>query len=110
MQARSAGFAGEVVLIGDEPYPPYDRPPLSKDVLLGKADANSLQLFGLDEYARLSIELVRRTKVDAIERRAHMLQCDDGRAVSYDKLMIATGARARRFELGRGQRGLFYLR
>lgn len=89
---RAEGFAGELTLIGDEPYEPYDRPPLSKAVLLGKADP-------------LHTELPRRREIDAkwrlgvpataLDMTAKRVRLADGDEVEYDRLLIATGVRAR---------------
>ncbi|MFG5719485.1 NAD(P)/FAD-dependent oxidoreductase [Streptomyces murinus] len=89
---RAEGFAGELTLIGDEPYEPYDRPPLSKAVLLGRADPHRT-------------DLPRRREVDAkwrlgtaatgLDLTAGRVRLSDGDEVEYDRLLIATGVRAR---------------
>ncbi|MCP3819458.1 FAD-dependent oxidoreductase [Streptomyces sp. A3M-1-3] len=89
---REEGFAGSLTLIGDEPYEPYDRPPLSKQVLLGKATAEHTALprrRNLDAQWRLG---VAATGLDMAARRVRLA---DGDEVEYDRLLIATGVRAR---------------
>ncbi|MFJ5548148.1 NAD(P)/FAD-dependent oxidoreductase [Streptomyces sp. NPDC093225] len=89
---REKGFAGTLTMIGDEPYDPYDRPPLSKQVLLGHADAARTALPRrrvVDADWRLG---VAATGLDMAARRVRL---DDGQEVPYDRLLIATGVRAR---------------
>ncbi|WP_432587579.1 FAD-dependent oxidoreductase [Streptomyces sp. HD1123-B1] len=89
---REEGFTGSLTLIGDEPHEPYDRPPLSKQVLLGKADAHRTALprrRELDAEWRLG---VAATGLDMTARRVRLA---DGTEVPYDRLMITTGVRAR---------------
>jgi NADPH-dependent 2,4-dienoyl-CoA reductase/sulfur reductase-like enzyme len=89
---RDKGFAGELTMIGDEPYEPYDRPPLSKSVLLGKAAADRTalpRLRSVDATWRLGVPA---SGLDMAARRVHLA---DGDEVPYDRLLIATGVRAR---------------
>ncbi|MFF5858664.1 NAD(P)/FAD-dependent oxidoreductase [Streptomyces sp. NPDC012751] len=89
---RAEGFAGELTLIGDEPYEPYDRPPLSKAVLLGRASPHRTELprrRETDAKWRLG---VAATGLDLSARRVRLA---DGDEVEYDRLLIATGVRAR---------------
>ncbi|MDI2124848.1 NAD(P)/FAD-dependent oxidoreductase [Yinghuangia seranimata] len=89
---RDKGFAGSLTLVGDEPYEPYDRPPLSKGVLLGKASADRTalpRLRNVDAKWRLG---VAATGLDMGARRVRLA---DGDEVPYDRLLIATGVRAR---------------
>ncbi|MHA6780650.1 NAD(P)/FAD-dependent oxidoreductase [Pseudonocardia saturnea] len=90
---RSEGFAGEVLLVGDEPDLPYERPPLSKAWLGGKAP--DIAVHPAEFYAEQSIELLtgtRATDLDCAARRVTV----GGRSVGYDALLLATGGRARR--------------
>ena len=87
-ELRAQGFAGEVVLLGAEPHLPYDRPPLSKDVLHGKADGSVLDV----PWADLDVDL--RSSCTATGLRAGVLETDGGE-LAHDGLLIATGARAR---------------
>ncbi|MGW3623361.1 NAD(P)/FAD-dependent oxidoreductase [Streptomyces sp. NPDC000880] len=89
---REEGFTGSLTLIGDEPHEPYDRPPLSKQVLLGKASADHTTLprrMELDANWRLG---VAATGLDMAAKRVRLA---DGDEVEYDRLLIATGVHAR---------------
>ncbi|WP_248958440.1 FAD-dependent oxidoreductase [Sphaerisporangium perillae] len=89
---RRDGFTGSLTVIGDEPYPPYDRPPLSKQVLIGQASARATALPRRDEidaHWRLGVPA---TGLDL--RGKHVLLAD-GQTVGFDRLLIATGLRAR---------------
>ena len=96
---RKQGYPGRVVLLGDEPHPPYQRPPLSKGFLLGKAALTDLYLKPLATYERFDIELRLGARVEAINRTTRELSLQDGSRLSYDKLVLATGGRARRLRL-----------
>jgi 3-phenylpropionate/trans-cinnamate dioxygenase ferredoxin reductase subunit len=85
---REQGHTGELLLVGAETHAPYDRPPLSKDVLLGKAEHSRFEL----DYAALGVELLlgrRATGLDSETRRLHT----DAGELPYDRLVLATGAR-----------------
>ncbi|MEU9151355.1 FAD-dependent oxidoreductase [Streptomyces sp. NPDC048417] len=89
---RAEGFAGSVTVVGDEPHPPYDRPPLSKQVLLGQATAETTGLpmrHDPDAEWRLG---VRAAGVDLLAKQVLL---EDGESLPYDRLLIATGTRAR---------------
>ncbi|MFC3982872.1 NAD(P)/FAD-dependent oxidoreductase [Streptosporangium jomthongense] len=87
---RTAGFDGRITLYSAEERPPYSRPPLSKDILLGRGDAASAD-FHVEEGVELRLG-VRATGLDA---RARRLRLSTGEEAGYDGLVIATGARAR---------------
>jgi NADPH-dependent 2,4-dienoyl-CoA reductase/sulfur reductase-like enzyme len=91
--ARAAGFGGELVMVGDEPHLPYTRPPLSKDVLAGEHEVDSVHLPSdtLDAQWRLGVSA---TSLDRARRRVVL---SDGDEVPYDRLILATGSRARRW-------------
>ncbi|WP_370970208.1 NAD(P)/FAD-dependent oxidoreductase [Amycolatopsis sp. cg9] len=91
---RDRGFDGRVVLVGDEPGVPYQRPPLSKAYLAGTAGLDQLHLRGADFFAEKDIELVAG-RVAAIDREASLVRLEDGRELGYDHLVLATGARNR---------------
>ncbi len=89
---REKGFSGSLTVVGDEPHPPYDRPPLSKQVLLGKVAAAATALpTRRDPDARWRLG-VRATGLDPVGRRVLLA---DGEPLPYDRLLIATGTRAR---------------
>lgn len=92
---RERGHTGPITLIGDEPYPPYNRPPLSKAYIQGTAELDSLLLKTPDYYQQQQIELLTGVTATAIDRNARELVLADGRKLAYDKLIIATGARPR---------------
>jgi 3-phenylpropionate/trans-cinnamate dioxygenase ferredoxin reductase component len=89
------GFAGEVVLLGDEAHPPHERPPLSKDVLLGKKPPESTYLWP----AGLGVDFRPRTRVVRVDRAEARVVLDDGSTLGYDRLVLATGARVRRLDI-----------
>lgn len=89
---RDEGFTGSLTVVGDEPHPPYDRPPLSKQVLLGKASADSTALpMRRDPDADWRLG-VAATGLDPLEKQVMLA---DGESLSFDRLLIATGTRAR---------------
>lgn len=96
---RQFGWTGGITLIGEEPIPPYQRPPLSKAWLKGEATAESLALRPAKFYPDASIELRLETKVTGIDRTARAVTLSDGGILAYDILILATGARARKLPL-----------
>jgi NADPH-dependent 2,4-dienoyl-CoA reductase/sulfur reductase-like enzyme len=93
---RAAGFAGQITLIGEEDYPPYERPPLSKELLAGAIPVEKAFIRPPGWYAEQRIELRRGGRAEAIERRAARLHLADGTRLSYGRLLLTTGARPRR--------------
>ena len=92
---RRDGFDGIVTLIGDEPHLPYDRPPLSKDVLAGTTDVERVQLVDEAKVAELDLDLRLGLRARALRVADHALELDDGSTHRFDGLLIATGARPR---------------
>jgi 3-phenylpropionate/trans-cinnamate dioxygenase ferredoxin reductase component len=92
---RDEGFAGRLVLAGDEAELPYERPPLSKQYLTGEAERDSAHVRPREFYAERDIELITAaaTELDVVEHRVALA---DGRVLVYDRLLIATGASPRR--------------
>ncbi|MER7681121.1 FAD-dependent oxidoreductase [Streptomyces sp. NPDC096934] len=89
---REKGFTGSLTMVGDEPYEPYDRPPLSKQVLLGRATPDHTSLprrRALDARWRLGVA------ASGLDMAARRVRLADGDEVEYDRLLIATGVRAR---------------
>jgi 3-phenylpropionate/trans-cinnamate dioxygenase ferredoxin reductase component len=108
---RQQGHAGPVVLIGDEVYPPYRRPPLSKTYLSGEATLESLFFLPPEVYAKQGIELRLGIGVEAIDRQAHSLRLYDGTSLSYAKLALTTGGHPRRLSVpGAALPGVHYVR
>jgi len=89
---RANGFTGSLTVVGDEPHPPYDRPPLSKQVLLGIAPADSTGLPMRQDPKAEWLLGVRATGLDPLARRVLL---DGGESLPYDRVLIATGTRAR---------------
>jgi 3-phenylpropionate/trans-cinnamate dioxygenase ferredoxin reductase subunit len=108
--ARDAGFDGRVVLIGDEPDRPYERPPLSKAVLRGEADPESARVHDADFYATNGIELIVDRAV-ALNVMARTIELASGSSLAFDRAVLATGAAPRRIAVpGRDLAGVHYLR
>lgn len=108
---REQGYEGTITLIGEEPHPPYERPPLSKDVI--KSDETLGPKFAVtaDQCAEQGVTLVTGRCVTAIDRDAKQVGLDDGSTVGYERLLLATGAEARRLPLqGEGAGRVLYLR
>jgi NADPH-dependent 2,4-dienoyl-CoA reductase/sulfur reductase-like enzyme len=87
---RAEGFRGLLTLIGDEPYEPYDRPPLSKAVLAGWLPAEHTAL-----PQDLEAEWLLGVPATGLDRAGHHVELADGRRVAFDRLLIATGTHAR---------------
>jgi 3-phenylpropionate/trans-cinnamate dioxygenase ferredoxin reductase subunit len=93
---RAGGWEGPLRLIGAEPHPPYQRPPLSKAYLLGESDAQRLLLKPESWYAEQAIDLITGVSATAIDRTRRGLTLSDGRRIAYDTLLLTTGATPRR--------------
>ncbi|MFF4032272.1 NAD(P)/FAD-dependent oxidoreductase [Streptomyces sviceus] len=102
---REQGFSGTVTLIGAEPHQPYDRPPLSKAVLLGKAEGSAFDV----DFEALGIELLLGREVLGVRPEAHELDTEDG-PFPYDVLVLATGAEPIRLPGTEGVPGVHLLR
>jgi len=110
-QLRQYGYADAITLIGDEPHPPYQRPPLSKGWLKGEVDHDGLLLRPRDWYAEADVDLRTSTRVIQIDRVAKTVTLSTDETLTWDSLVIATGARARRLELpGSDLKGFLELR
>jgi len=92
---REEGFAGPILLIGEEPHPPYERPPLSKAYLTGGSDRDSLAVHPADWYSEHDVTLLTGVRVTAIDRSAHAVLTADGMRLRYAKLLLATGSTPR---------------
>ena len=108
---RAEGFDGPLLLIGAESERPYERPPLSKDYLLGKAERETIYVHPQQWYAEHDIDLRLGVAVTGIDPAAHEVGLADGSRVGYSKLLLATGSSPRRFSVpGAGLDGVLYLR
>jgi 3-phenylpropionate/trans-cinnamate dioxygenase ferredoxin reductase component len=105
------GFRGEVCLVGDEPHPPYQRPPLSKKFLAGEIELDRLYVKPAVFYDKAGTRLMLDRRVERIDRPARTVVLAGGERLDYSTLVIATGSRPRRLELpGGALDGVFYLR
>jgi 3-phenylpropionate/trans-cinnamate dioxygenase ferredoxin reductase subunit len=93
---RKTGFEGRLVMIADEIHLPYERPPLSKAVLSGDADIDTVRLFASDDFASLNVEAWQPDVATQIDRAQRIVRTQSGREVQYDRLVIATGGAARK--------------
>ncbi|MFO1049672.1 MAG: FAD-dependent oxidoreductase [Geminicoccaceae bacterium] len=108
---RGEGFAGPIRLLGAEPHPPYQRPPLSKGLLLGKMEPERLLFRQPSFYATQAIDLDLGRPVAAIDRRERRVVDAAGVAEPYDRLVLATGTRVRPLAVpGVELDGVLYLR
>ena len=103
-------FDGQIVLVGDEPYLPYQRPPLSKKFLAGEMPAERLYVKPESFYADAGVETHLDTRIESIDRAARTLATSGGE-IAYDKLILALGSRVRRLPVeGVNLPGVHYLR
>ncbi len=108
---RQGGHDGPVIMFGDEAAPPYQRPPLSKAYLQGELDADRLYLKPPAFYEKHDIDLRLNVRIAAIDRQAKTVTTEAGDSVSYDRLLLATGAPPRRLTVkGAELAGVHYLR
>lgn len=107
---RKAGYDGGIALVGDEERPPYDRPPLSKDVLAGARPPDSTRLHDDDRLAELGIEWHLGRRAEHLDVGRREVEVAGGDVLTYDRLLIATGARPRTLPGTDGMAGVHTLR
>ncbi len=108
---RKEGFTGSIVLIGQEPDRPYERPPLSKAQLLGTGARDDAFVHELSWYADHDVDLRTDTRAESIDRDGGTVTLHDGGTVAYDRLLIATGSSPRLLDVpGSDLGGVLYLR
>ncbi len=108
---RTQGFEGEVTMISNEAFLPYHRPPLSKDFLSGVKSEESLFIRPAAFYEKQNINVRLNTAVASIQRTDKTVTLSNGEVLAYDKLVLATGARARKIPFpGSELSNVFYLR
>lgn len=108
---RMEGYDGAIRIIGDEPYPPYQRPPLSKQLLSGDMELEQVYLKPDEFYETNRVELTLGKRVESIDRDAKTITLDDGEIVAYDKLALTTGTRVRKLSIpGSDLDNIFYVR
>jgi 3-phenylpropionate/trans-cinnamate dioxygenase ferredoxin reductase subunit len=92
---RAGGFEGEITLVGEEPLPPYQRPPLSKKFLAGELPEDRLPIRPAELYEAENIKLLLGRRANWIDRANKRVRIDGGGEIAYDALILATGARPR---------------
>jgi 3-phenylpropionate/trans-cinnamate dioxygenase ferredoxin reductase subunit len=108
---RAEGFEGRIVLVGDEPELPYERPPLSKDYLRGEAPREQARVHPEAFYAEHDIDLLTGTAVTALDAAARSVTLSSGETLAYDRLLLATGSEPRRLSVpGAELDGVLHLR
>ena len=108
---RDEGYDGSLTLIGAEPDAPYERPPLSKELLRGEQTLEEALVRPPDWYAEHDVEVRFGTRVAQLDARAREVVCTGGERVAYDRLIVATGVRNRTLDVpGAGLPGVFELR
>jgi 3-phenylpropionate/trans-cinnamate dioxygenase ferredoxin reductase component len=109
--ARTSGYDGRIVLVGTENERPYERPPLSKDVLRGEKDAETTRVHDEGYYDEHGIELLTGRTVEALDLAAARARLDGGETLGFTTAVLATGAEPRRLPLpGADLEGVLYLR
>ncbi len=93
---RGEGFGGRITLVGEESELPYERPPLSKDYLMGKAERETVFVHDRDWYRDNKVELRPGTRVSSIDPKRHQVTVEAGEAIDYDRLLLTTGASPRK--------------
>jgi len=108
---RDQGYDGALTLVGAERHLPYERPPLSKSFLAGSSPRDEMDVHDAEWYDDQRVELILGTAADNVDPAGHAVTLDDGRALRYDKLLLATGSRPRTLSLpGSGASGVHTLR
>ena len=102
MSLRMGGYAGTIALIGEEPDPPYERPPLSKDYLAGAKTADRLQLRPAAFWTERAVEMILSARVDTVDAAAHTVTTDGGETIGYGRLVWAAGGTPRRLPVAGG--------
>jgi 3-phenylpropionate/trans-cinnamate dioxygenase ferredoxin reductase component len=111
LRSSACGFTGRLIMVGEEPYLPYQRPPLSKQFLAGEIGLDRVYFKPPAFYEKFNVETMLNCKAVSLDRAAKQVRLSDGQAIGYDKLVIATGSRARTIAApGVDLPGIFYLR
>lgn len=92
---RSEGYVGRIVLIGEDPAAPYDKPPLSKQLLAGDWDVNAITLLRPEDAVKARVETRLGAGATALDLAHRRIELDNGEELAFDKLVVATGARPR---------------
>jgi 3-phenylpropionate/trans-cinnamate dioxygenase ferredoxin reductase subunit len=111
LSLRQGGWSGRIVLVGDEPVSPYQKPPLSKSILSGAKSPEQIPIRPVSVLEHAGIELMLGRRVEAIDRSTKTLTMDDGSTLAYDKLALTLGAYPATIPLtGADKHGVCYLR
>jgi 3-phenylpropionate/trans-cinnamate dioxygenase ferredoxin reductase subunit len=110
-QLARAGDAFEITLVGEEAWPPYERPPLSKQLLMGDIEKEKTFLRPADFYEKKGINIRLGVRATGIDRAAQTVSLSDGSNLPYDRLALCTGAQLRRLNIpGSDLNGIHYIR
>jgi 3-phenylpropionate/trans-cinnamate dioxygenase ferredoxin reductase component len=104
---RQAGYAGRIILIGEERWRPYERPPLSKAVLIDDPEPPVTYFHPAERYAEQRIELLLGVEVTELDPMAHRIRLSDGQRLDYDRLLLTVGGRARHLPIPGGDKALY---
>jgi NADPH-dependent 2,4-dienoyl-CoA reductase/sulfur reductase-like enzyme len=104
---RQAGFHGRILLIGEESWRPYERPPLSKAVLTDEPEPPPAYFHPVERYAEQGIELLLGTTVSELDAAGHRVRLSDGRILPFDRLLLTVGGRARHLPIHGGDKALY---
>ncbi|MFD1707605.1 NAD(P)/FAD-dependent oxidoreductase [Siminovitchia sediminis] len=108
---RSEGCRGDIVLFDSDETPPYDRPPLSKEYMLGKVSDSEISIMSREMAEELNIQLKLGVRIDSIHAGQKEVKADDGRTYNWDKLLLATGSKLRKISIpGDHLDQVFYLK
>jgi len=107
---RQTGFDGRLIVVGEEPHRPYDRPPLSKQVLAGQWEPERILLRADDVLRRQHIDLILGVRAQRLDIGSRRLELADGASLSYDRLVVATGVTPRRLPSGHDLAGVHTLK
>lgn len=109
--ARRNDFQGHIALIGNESHDPYERPPLSKEVLAGSTSANDLRILSQERAAKLGVDLLVGVSAEALDVATGSIKLSNGESIRFQALVLAMGARPRRLSVpGADLQNIFYLR
>ena len=89
LELRANKYEGKIILVGDESYLPYERPPLSKDVILDP-EGTKIEILSEQKLADLNVDVIRNNAVVKLNPEQHSIELQNGDVVAYDKLLLAT--------------------
>ncbi|WP_375055930.1 3-phenylpropionate/cinnamic acid dioxygenase ferredoxin--NAD(+) reductase subunit [Zobellella sp. DQSA1] len=98
LELRAHGYEGKLTLVGDEPHLPYERPPLSKEVIL-TPDSARVEILSAEKLAALKVTLITGNGAERLDPEARLVELENGDTLGYDKLLLATGGAPRRLPM-----------